>query len=151
MHYIRYLKPPRVDIKRSGASVKALVTITTDLGDDFLQAELQLHSILLGASGRISEWRTINWKPGMRVIWIEVDFVLSTLRTEAFTLLVSCRRNTDADEIAMESFPDIMSARSRVSISGVPPVDKIERRLRTMREEIHIFEEMGESIARHLW
>ncbi|KAB5566266.1 putative methyltransferase-domain-containing protein [Coniochaeta sp. 2T2.1] len=36
MHYIRLLRPPSLDVFKSGHSLKLIISITTDLGDSFL-------------------------------------------------------------------------------------------------------------------
>ena len=48
VHYVRFLKPPRsCSLEKSQTLVKALITVTTDLGDDFLPCDLALGTCLL--------------------------------------------------------------------------------------------------------
>ncbi|KAL9123969.1 MAG: hypothetical protein Q9217_006655 [Psora testacea] len=152
MHYIRFLKPPRFYTNGSQTSVKALVTVTTDLGDDFFHAELKLEVALLGQSNSTFERKTIGWKPSMRAVWVEITAVSPTLIRDTPSLLVSSRRSTKADEIRMRHFPEVLSACTRVTSSGEAfGVGRLERKLRTRSTELCIFEEMGESISRHIW
>lgn len=81
MHYVRFLKPPQI----SGGILTAKLTITTDLGDDFLNANLPLqliihHSIyqdtVIGDPLRKSN--VVEWKSGMRELAISIPLPKAT-------------------------------------------------------------------------
>ena len=76
VHYIRFLKPPKLH-KESGsrATVKTLITVTTDLGDDFFPSNLDLTAVLVQSDDRVCESSgccKVIWKGGARVLWVEV-------------------------------------------------------------------------------
>lgn len=75
MHYIRFLKPPQI----SGGILTAKLTITTDLGDDFLNANLPLQLIIHTSYGKdrvigdpLRRPNIVEWKSGMRELPISI-------------------------------------------------------------------------------
>ena len=152
VHYIRFLKPPKLDARK--CFVRALITITTDLGDDFYPGDLTLYAAAVCEAPRNSaiEWQTIQWKRGSRNIWIEIKR-LNFDSTKSMQLLINAEHTAAADLFLFENLPEIVSARSlpfewQISQAG----NKIERRYKTqVGNERVIYEETGESIARHLW
>ena len=152
MHYVRFLKPPIFHMRGSQVSVKALVTVATDLGEDFFPADLKLEAALIGQLDRESEWRTIVWKPGMRAAWVEITDVPSAFLKDTASLLVNFRRSIEADKICMKHVPDVLGARSRINgLHEASYISRLERKLRTTSTELCIWEDVGESIARHIW
>ncbi|KAL9098768.1 MAG: hypothetical protein Q9163_005632 [Psora crenata] len=151
MHYVRFLKSPKFYVDKAQSSVKALVTVSTDLGDDFLPAEVKLQAVLLRRSVTISEWKTFAWKPGMRAIWIEIN-ASPTLLKDTPSLLVNSRRSTEADDIRTSHLVGVLGASACIAgFNEASSIGRVERRLRTTSAEICIYEDMGESIARHIW
>ena len=152
VHYIRFLKSPRIDIQK--CIVRALVTITTDLGDDFYPADLGLYAAVISdASKELDiEWERILWKRGMRNVWIEIGN-MQFKDTRTMRLLVSTQRTLVADTVLLSSFPEFLSVRCEIFEKDKPQAgDKIERRYRTnLGNKRLIYEETGESIARHIW
>jgi hypothetical protein len=152
VYYIRFLKRPKLDVKTG--LTRALVTITTDLGDDFYPGDLTLHAMLVTdyREEPITEWHTVLWKKGMRSVWIEIG-KLRNRESKFRRLLVHTQRTQAADTILIEHIPEVLSARSGTfSIDRPLAGDKIERRYKTGQgDERSVYEETGESIARHIW
>lgn len=155
VHYIRFLKPPSLGVKGSKATVKALVTVTTDLGENFYQAGIVLHAILLEGESALSQWKSYTWKPGMRVMWIEIHDLPVAAVWSSIRLFVSHKKNNVADVISHANMPEILSAWSgRFGLADEHDPQgrhKMERRLDTAGSVMSIYEECGESIARHIW
>ena len=157
VYYLRFLKPPKLDI-RNGI-VRALLTVTTDLGDDFYPGDLTLYAIVVTSaceSDWQSEWQTVKWKSGMRTVWVEIgDIELSPL--ELLELIVNTQETMLGDNAQFTRLPDVLSARSESFGRGawwekIQAEDRIQRRFKTEAgHESLIFEEIGESIARHVW
>ncbi len=152
VHYIRFLKPPKFDTQK--CIVRALVTITTDLGDDFYPADIGLYATVISDASKESdtEWEKILWKRGTRNVWIEVRKT-QCKDTRSMGLLVSTQRTLAADTVLLSNLPEILSARCEVFGKEKPQAgDRIERRYRTnLGNQRAIYEEAGESIARHIW
>lgn len=157
VYYLRFLKPPKLDTQKN--VVRALLTITTDLGDGFYAGDLALHIIVVTSeceSDWQSAWQIVHWKNGMRSIWVEIGDM--GLRPPALLkLVVNTQQTLLADDLQFSQMPEILSARSapfgrgegwkKIQVEG-----QIERRFTTEAgNERVIYEETGESIARHVW
>ena len=152
VHYIRFLKSPRIDIQKR--VVRALVTITTDLGDDFYPADLGLYAAVISDTSKESEieWERILWKRGSRNVWIEIGKT-QFKDTRTMSLLVSTQPTLAADTVSLSNLPEVFSVRCEIFGKDKPQTgDKIERRYTTnLGNKRSIYEETGESIARHVW
>lgn len=156
MYYIRCLKSPKYD--DATGTLKTLITITTDLGDDFYPDNLVLYATLVKAEhekGWQAKWQTVEWKSGMRTAWIE--FKSKSFPPGLLQLIVNARPSLSPDIVRPDDLPEVLSARIDVCRPGLSKGDinagrRIERRYRTYSEyETVIYEESGESIARHIW
>lgn len=157
VYYLRFLKPPKLDIQKG--IVRALLTVTTDLGDAFYSGDLILHAIVVaseGASDWQSPWQTAKWKNGMRTVWVEIRDIQSS-PLELLRLLVNTQQTVLADSAQFDRLPDVLSARSELFVRGadwekIQADYRIERRFRTEAgQERVIYEDIGESVARHIW
>ena len=150
VHYIRFLKQPF--IKQSGAETRAaaLITLTTDLGDGFYHHEASLFAAIIEQDEH--QWKEFLWRPHMRTLWIEFSIPDVFQLPRTMTLLVSPLRSTQGDRIHVDRMPEILGARCPVvPLGGHVVADKVQRQLRTEQVQIDIYEDMGESIARHIW
>ena len=150
VHYIRFLKQPL--IKQIGAETyaTALVTLTTDLGDEFFPYEVSLFAAIIEQDEY--QWNEFLWRPHRRTLSIELRFadVFQTRRT--MTLLVGPLRDTQGDRIRVDNMPEILGARCPVVVpGGYVEADRVQRRLLTGQAQIDVYEDKGESIARHIW
>ena len=150
--YIRLLKPPKLDQK---GHVKALITITTDLGDDFYPIDLTVYAIIMTAHSKkvwTSEWQTLKWKSGMRSSSVEFNDAHAS-HPEPLRLAVNSRRSREANVILKDDMPEVLGVWSDTFDRKKNQAGNIvERRYRTdSGPERVIMEETGESIARHIW
>lgn len=147
--YIRFLKSPKIN---QHGHVRALITITTDLGDGFYPIDLTLHAIITGEDNWTSEWRTVEWKSGMRNLWIDIVNVDADPPVDS-RLVVNSKQSKEGNRISIESIPEILAVWSDTFDKGKSQAGgMIERRYRTPSDsERTIVEETGESIARHIW
>ncbi|KAH3955052.1 hypothetical protein HBI56_038970 [Parastagonospora nodorum] len=160
MRYIRFLKPPRVVTVKgtSKQEISCLVTITSDLGDTFLPHDIQLSAELLSdPSEKIVVWRTVQWSAGMRTL--PVTFPLVKTRTSSkLRVRVGFGSKLGRDEynlLSEDGACGVVSAWSSIFEVSVPTSEAeklVQRRFRLPDGSIVvIYEETGESIARHLW
>ncbi|KAF6234675.1 hypothetical protein HO173_007301 [Letharia columbiana] len=150
--YIRFLKSPKLDQK---GHVRALITVTTDLGDDFYPADLTLHAIIVTTEYEedwMPGWQTVKWKSGMRTLWIDI-VNLDAGPSVDLRLVVSSEQSRQGNTLLLENIFEILSVWSdtfdweKSQASNV-----VERRYRTdSGHERAVLEETGESIARHIW
>ena len=150
--YIRFLKLPRLDEK---CRVRALITITTDLGDDFYPTDLSLQATIVTTDYEgnwMSDWQTMKWKSGMRALWIDIVNVNAGPPID-LRLVVNSIRSVEGNSVSLDHIPEILGVWSDTFDSVKKQASNVvERRYRTdSGYEGAVLEETGESIARHIW
>jgi hypothetical protein len=176
MHYVRFLKSPklvrvRIDARDERQSVDAKVTVTTDLGESFLAADIGLVVCLVDGDGKNT------FGPGKKYLWngskgvrsLEVSVpVARGLRMGRVRMVVSPKEElykagTFEQVLGREATNEdesggVVAIRSmEINLQDGKPVGTgIAERVFTPTageetKEIHIWEETGESIARHVW
>ena len=162
MHYIRFLKTPSLTVNQSRSSVviEALITITSDLGDELFPGHVVItSSVVAEAHGhgqeKPMEQRTSAWKPGMRVMPLKHQVQLDD-RKISMRLHVSHQDGQDFDQccrVSIDDMPLVVPAWcGPFSIEKQSSDRIVERRLQLPGgEHVRIQEEAAESIARHIW
>ncbi|KAL8916546.1 MAG: hypothetical protein Q9172_006247 [Xanthocarpia lactea] len=154
VHYIRFLQPPRVsrlNHDKVHALLSTLLTITTDLGDDFYPGDACIliaveHGTVIDLLG------TAHWKPGMRVLKIEAKVPLDDLRLRA-RFFFTCNEYLHIDSLQIGRLSDIVSAWTEEFLH----LDDLDTNLTIRRFQsptgpvLEICEENGDSMARHVW
>jgi hypothetical protein len=170
MHYIRFLKPPRLTVNtlRAGpSSLAAKITITTDLGESFLWSNVTVIAELVAEDGHtiIGRGKELEWKgsDGMRALEVVLQIpgrhkgdVRMLVRPKDKALGVeSCAnvlKGEGAGGVVVVRSMVISHTETEMSSSNTiqPP---LAERVFTTKEgkELKIWEETGESIARHIW
>lgn len=160
MRYIRFLKSPRVVTDKTTArkQVSCLITITSDLGDSFLPYDIRLAAELLATADSQEDvllWSTVQWTAGMRSLPITFPLPKSRASWSHLRVRVGGEPKRIHDELATISDSDargVVSAWSPPFTSDVDAPKLVERRFKLLDGPITtIWEETGESIARHLW
>ncbi|KAH7072935.1 putative methyltransferase-domain-containing protein [Paraphoma chrysanthemicola] len=161
MRYIRFLKTPRV-VNEKGTSrsqISCLITVTSDLGDSFLPSDVQLSAELLSSNPReeVLVWRTVQWTAGMRSLAITFPLIKSrTSPSLRVKVGIEPKSKHDTFDVLCDKRScGIVSAWS-CEFNPLPSfqdVEKLVERRFCIQDNrmINIFEETGESIARHLW
>ncbi|PWW76217.1 hypothetical protein C7212DRAFT_280510 [Tuber magnatum] len=161
MQYIRFLKTPRfvyTNDRRSG-TVFALVTIASDLGESFFLQDVALTIKLLNGESWTSLPLSVTrytWKAGMRTLKIELDLVKQKEMFHRTAVLSVSPEQTAADDLSQSGAagPLVSSAYSSpFGLSGgIEAEGYVERRLIIgWKKALLVWEETGESIARHIW
>jgi hypothetical protein len=168
MHYIRFLKPPKL-VSPPSPVLSAKITVTTDLGESFLFSDLVLVMELESQSGRkipsLGDGKEYLWKgsDGMRSLEVSVP-VPASKRSETMRVLIRPKENKHKMDyfkdmlheatVLSEDYGRVMAVRSMdidLSKTGQQGVG-MARRVLSMRDKtVSICEETGESIARHIW
>jgi hypothetical protein len=176
MHYIRFLKSPklvrvRIDARDGRQTVDAKVTVTTDLGESFLAADIGLVVCLVDGDGKntLGPGKKYLWsgRKGMRSLEVSVP-VARVLRTGRVRMVVSPKEEL----YKVGTFEQVLGgeATNEDESGGVVAIRSVEINLQDGKlagtgiaervftsttgdatKEIHIWEETGESIARHVW
>ncbi|KAF7442694.1 Methyltransf-16 multi-domain protein [Pyrenophora tritici-repentis] len=161
MRYVRFLKTPRI-LSEKGTSrphLHCLITITSDLGDSFLPYDIKLAAELLACTNTdqhvVVVWKTVQWSSGMRSLPITLPLPSSYLPSSLLRVKIGLDPKQPHDEYAALLERDaqgVVSAWSPPFTQHVAAVKLVERRFKLPNEPtISIWEETGESIARHLW
>jgi len=156
MRYIRFLKTPKVQEN----SIKTTITITSDLGDTFLNEELDLIGTVQGGDDRRQTYlrQTIKWKPGLRALPVTFLIAGKTIKWPCCVHIASVQSPSfDAFENREDesSIPNMVSVWSDVldPPNGIATASRTAgRRFKLLNKSVlKMWEETGESIARHLW
>ncbi|KAF8422895.1 putative methyltransferase-domain-containing protein [Tirmania nivea] len=175
--YLRFLKPPRCTLSRfpktNYLTVSTLVTITSDLGESFYPYQATLKCDLLGQDSHPSNNNetylissvNLMWNAGSRNLKVEMNTSIPpggylAKRDCELVLRVSSENPKCADNL-LDYQPGlgigIISAWSASFKIPEPGVGSsaggfVERRLQLSRNStLRVWEETGESIARHIW
>ncbi|KAL4910960.1 hypothetical protein BDW74DRAFT_172415 [Aspergillus multicolor] len=158
--YTRFLKTPRLQKQKTGSvSATALICITTDLGDAFLSQDMDLLVTLHPAQheNKILCQERLQWHGGKREIPIALGPLPASISQLPLIMKVTSSKSASISSdplLDQHGIPLVLSCWStpfggRQSLVA----DKlIERRLRVNQSvELSIWEETGNSIARHIW
>ncbi|VUC28596.1 unnamed protein product [Clonostachys rosea] len=180
MHYIRCLSSPKLSSIGKNTQLEVVFTITTDLGDSFLSSKepIELEAILHVAAGKkeskklpLSKKGQLVWKCGQRIA--KPVFQIPAIVTQIITaglgvqVQISASRAISADRASL-ILSEEASGPWETGLGLVMPVwltlspkPKDGQRHSTRKLElgtasgpsmmIEMEEELGESIARHIW
>ncbi|KAL2815579.1 putative methyltransferase-domain-containing protein [Aspergillus cavernicola] len=159
VYYIRFLKSPRLQKQKTGSvAASALICITTDLGDAFLSQDVDLLVTLQLADNEKAVCQAkLQWRGGKRELPILLGPLPASIAQQSMIMQVTAHGSQAPswDSLLDErNIPLVLSAWS--TAFGGPQLavaDKlIERRFSVNHGiELSIWEETGNSIARHIW
>lgn len=162
VYYIRFLKTPRFEQQKKQVFISALICITTDLGDDFLAEDVDLIATWAIRFSRKNLSSTqLKWQAGARQLAIQIPVHLSLAQMNDFPHAAVL----EVHQQDSSTIPDVLKEQSMpLVISGISdyfrwpsegPADKlIKREFKICDREprfLTIWEETGNSIARHIW
>ncbi|KAL4979715.1 putative methyltransferase-domain-containing protein [Aspergillus desertorum] len=158
VYYIRFLKTPRLQKQKTGSiSASALICITTDLGDAFLSQDVDLFVALHPAHQEKSVlWQErLQWHGGKRELPIALGPLPASIGQQSIIMKVTATKSISSDSLLdPHSIPLVLSCWS-ATFGGLQSLvaDKlVERRFRINQSVVlSIWEETGNSIARHIW
>ena|SRR5579871_174244 len=156
MRYVRFLKTPKLQDN----SIKAIITITSDLGETFLNEEVQLTATLRAADPNDDIYlRTeVKWKPGMRALSVSFNLakrkiewparVHVTPKDAPYPDCFDVQHEMPGLPYIISAWSDILNPSENITVAS----KTVERRFKSMNNRVlSMWEETGESIARHLW
>jgi len=157
--YIRFLKTPKfVKAKpRESPRAHAVITVSSDLGDYFYAGYLNL-TVQVERNG-VSNGNTaivLSWKNGMRALPFDVPLGKASNNKYPLRLRVS-EYKAVANQLSLHRLPSIVSGLSATfdDRDEGQAERKVERQFYLEPDggvyELRIWEETGESIARHVW
>ena len=157
VYYIRFLKTPVFKQQRRSVFISALICITTDLGDDFLAEDVDLIASWAHPSSRkIIYELPLKWQVGSRQLSISLGPFSETDVARHAAVLIVRPKSTHQDTLAVHSTPLVISGCSAPFQFQSGPADKLIGRNFAIKSDgpplfLRIWEETGNSIARHIW
>jgi hypothetical protein len=168
MHYIRFLKSPKVVGEGDEKALVAKITIATDLGESFLGAVGGVDVGVVGWDGWgiLGTRKEYMWRgregmrslevrlPMRRVRKVDVVRIYVCATGDAYIDTFESVLGLDYQGRKVENRGGVVTARSlEIDVRSGQTIGTgmVERAFRNRGAEIHIWEETGESIARHVW
>lgn len=160
MFYIRFLKLPAFH-GGAGAdlSLKLVLTITTDLGDEFFYDDVSLLITVKQAASRGATLlvHEVNWQKGSRALPVEIIFDRAYVEVPV-QVGVSCKESKYecvSEREGVFLMPRLVSVESLSIQPGPKQLNREKLALRTFslsdNKYVSVYEDTGESIARHVW
>ncbi len=154
VYYIRFLKPPVVsELDKKSNTITSVITVTTDLGDISLPSDVELIAQLVDAENdnKVIERTPCKWKGGRRTVNI---FFTCEKGVQSRSVRVHVTTQETEQSIASYKLPDIFdvwSATFKADQIG-KSASLVERQFSLSSEVcVRIWEETGNTIARHIW
>lgn len=173
MHYIRFCRPPEVQAGRSHASVKIVLTITTDLSDSFLSPHNPVQLAVVGAyterkDGQdrlvpvnLTQSNPPAWRAGMRVLKLDLPLpplpqAIETIQIRPLSRQLTALGTSDVLPGTQGLIMAVYADMPRPGDGRAPSVCFRSLRLSagdvaSAPQTLQIEEDLGESIARHIW
>lgn len=174
MHYIRFCRPPEVQAGRPHATVKIVLAITTDLSDAFLSPRNPVQLVVIGAytehkDGKeqlvpvvLTQGNAPSWRAGMRVLKLDLPLPPQPIETIQIRPLDRQHTAMGTGDVLPGNQGLIMPVYADMPRPGdgrAPSVCFRSLRLSTgdtaaagiAVQPLQIEEDLGESIARHIW
>ncbi|KAJ5788327.1 hypothetical protein N7457_003317 [Penicillium paradoxum] len=155
VYYVRFLKTPRTQQQKGSLVISALICITTDLGDSFLAEDADLTVTAYGQSSGATFEKSTRWNASNRELAITLGPLPSHLAHQSMVLTVQVPQLPRQIEPRYPSIPLVVGATSApFGPRSTPAEQLVLRRIKysnTATRPMEIWEETGNSIARHIW
>ncbi|KAK5689898.1 hypothetical protein LTR97_012658 [Elasticomyces elasticus] len=154
MHYIRFLKTPKVEVVKGSILLKAVITVTTDLGETFYPQDLELVATVRDTEqdGDIYLRRKLQWPGGARSLPVSFDLSRQDVEWPACMHITSKTPKSTGSVGFLPPIVDVWSAVVNPTKGQFESGWRVERRFASSAERtVSLLEDAGDSIARHLW
>ena len=136
--------------------IEIIITVTTDLGDRFYPSDVSLHASVRSESNNIIiKENLIKWRAGSRCV--KSSFQLSAIESSepVYVHLISDPTDVTFTNSSPGKIPAIHAISSATvdTVDGAAAVESVARRTFgfSRGSKVIIWEDIGDSIARHVW
>jgi len=151
MHYIRFLQTPKVHVDKATIVLRAVITVTTDLGETFYPEDVELVVNLSSPDidNDIYLRRKVQWNEGARSLKVAIDLSRQDLEWPV-CMHVSARNSRPGG--FLPPICDVWSGSVNPVKGQFDSGRRVERRFLSLADRpLSLLEDAGDSIARHLW
>ncbi|KAH0829666.1 hypothetical protein FOPE_10523 [Fonsecaea pedrosoi] len=153
VQYIRFLRTPQSDVGKKTIDVSAVVAVTTDLGDAFFSEDVKLLADVVEANSPhgVLYSQTIKWQASSRALKFAVHCPGKYLSRPVRLHVTTTETETASQALEIPKILDVWSCVFLLSDKQrTDPI--VERRIAlSNRSVVRMWEETGDSIARHIW
>lgn len=154
VYYIRFLKPPVVSEQdKKSFTITSVVTVTTDLGDISLPSDVELIARLVNADNvdEVIAKASCRWQGGKRTVTIFFDSEKSSRNRSLRVHITTQDTQHSIAACELPSIFDVWSSPFKQNAVG-RSASLVERQFQLSNDVcIRIWEETGNTIARHIW
>lgn len=150
---VRFLRPPKVHNDKNTVQLKAVVTVTTDLGETFFPEDAELIATIRETAhdGEVYLRRKFQWSGGARSLPIILDVSRNDIDWPA-CLHVGVKVSKGKGPGFLPPVVDAWSGELDPTKGQLDSGWRVERRFTPLNERpVSLIEDAGDSIARHLW
>ncbi|KAJ5362505.1 hypothetical protein N7541_003349 [Penicillium brevicompactum] len=152
VYYVRFLKTPRIQQQKGVVSITALICITTDLGDSFLAEDVDLVVIVREKGGKIALEKQTKWNAYNRELPITLSPLPAKLAGKTLELEIDTPEHQRSTPLETGPVPLVMGAISApFGPQSAPAAKLVQRIIVAPGVQLPVWEETGNSIARHIW
>ncbi|EME39716.1 hypothetical protein DOTSEDRAFT_28829 [Dothistroma septosporum NZE10] len=154
MHYIRFLKTPKIHVDKGTVLLKSVVAVTTDLGETFYSGDLDLIVTIRDAAddGEIYLRKKIQWQGGARSANVSFDLSRQDLEWPACVHVAAKEAKSATPHSFLPPIVDVWSGTIDPTRGHFDSGHRVERRFTSLAQRsLSLLEDAGDSIARHLW
>ncbi|KAL6243842.1 hypothetical protein RBB50_009276 [Rhinocladiella similis] len=153
VHYIRFLRTPQTEVGKKSVDISAVVAVTTDLGDSLypLDADLIVEVVETNRPHGVLQTQTIKWQATSRALKFAVSCPGKFMSRSARLHVTTKETTSTIESLGIPEILDVWSpAFTMIDRQRTEPV--VERQLLLPnKSRVCMWEETGDSIARHIW
>ncbi|EXJ65423.1 hypothetical protein A1O7_01764 [Cladophialophora yegresii CBS 114405] len=153
VHYIRFLRAPQCDASKKTVGVSAVLAVQTDLSDALLSQDVVLRAEIVEANSpwRVLHSQSLQWQPTSRALKFTIQCP-GKYTSWPIQLHVTTQQTQSA--VNLSEIPEILDIWSCAFLLSDKQRSEpiVERRLALWNNTtVRIWEDIGESMARHIW
>lgn len=149
VHYIRFLRTPQVHVAKKSTEINAVIAVATDLGDSLLARDAELTVELVEAHRPHGVLKTskVQWRDGSRAS----KFTIACSSKDANKTVIVHVTGPPTTSGVVPKILDVWSDAFSLS-TDLQSEPVVERQIvLSNKSRVRIWEETGDSIARHIW